>query len=215
MKDRFIEQLLGRYILEKAEQQGTAFLDEVKEIPELSILFLDLFAYTAMSERLSPPELVKRINSCHDLAAGQIIACNGFVANLIGDGIFAIFGLEGGNSHACDACRAALAIRDAFVQTGSGGLEKALEIGAGINTGPAMVGCIGSKYRKIFTALGPQVNLAFRMNALNSAYKTQILCSEHTQRMLDSSILTREIDNVAVKGIEAPLAVFEVLADRR
>lgn len=85
---------------------------------------------------------------------------NDFIDSLIGDAIFAVFGISNGH-HADDACNAALeclrSLDELNMRLDS---QFKLDLGIGINSGKVILGNIGSKYRLKFTALGDAVNLA-------------------------------------------------------
>src|SRR5262249_8282525 len=91
----------------------------------------------------------------------------------------------------------------------SGGRPPATRIG--INTGPVLVGNIGSPRRFNYTAMGDAVNLASRLQGGNKRYGTLLPVSHVTARAPGAAVVFREIDTVAVKGRERPVALFEPL----
>jgi adenylate cyclase len=82
----------------------------------------------------------------------------------------------------------------------------------GINSGPMLVGNLGSRYRFAYGVLGDQVNLGSRLEGLNRLYGTEILVGETTARLVGSAFVLRELDVVRVKGKEQAVRVFELLA---
>jgi adenylate cyclase len=88
--------------------------------------------------------------------------------------------------------------------------EDAIQIGIGINTGPAIVGSIGSPERMEFTVIGNTVNVASRIEALNKTLGTSLLVSKETRDALREEIKFRELPPQPVKGVEQPVAVFTV-----
>jgi adenylate cyclase len=82
----------------------------------------------------------------------------------------------------------------------------------GINSGPMLVGNLGSSYRFAYGVLGDQVNLASRLEGLNRVYGTEILIGENTARLVDGSFQLREVDIVRVKGRTQPVRIYEPLA---
>jgi adenylate cyclase len=82
---------------------------------------------------------------------------------------------------------------------------------AGVNSGNAVVGNMGSKHKYNYTVMGDMVNLASRLEGANKAYGTFLMISETTVAKLGGAIDVRELDRIAVKGKDVPVTVYEVL----
>src|SRR5262249_13409348 len=133
----------------------------------------------------------------------------------IGDGIMAFWGAPRENQHhASHACRAALqcqrslaGLRQAWLQSGRPPLHARI----GLHTGSVIVGDIGSESRLNYTPLGRGVNLTSRLEGLNKFYGTEILLSSTCVDAAGPSIITRPVDQVAVKGRVEGFVVHELL----
>lgn len=185
---------------------------------EISVLFSDLRNFTSMSEKLSPIELVSLLNQIFDPMTEAILKEKGMLDKYIGDAIMAIFNapitVEG---HAERAVQAALAMVEVKETKNIALVEQGLppiEIGIGVNTGPAVVGNMGSRLRFSYTAIGDAVNLASRLEGMNKPYGTRILISENTKQALSepqTNYLLRLIDRIRVAGKNEPVTIYEVM----
>jgi adenylate cyclase len=81
----------------------------------------------------------------------------------------------------------------------------------GMNSGPAVVGNMGSKTRFDYTMLGDQVNLAARLEGVNKQFRTYTMISAATMEKLGGAFPVRELARVAVVGRKEPVTVFEPL----
>lgn len=181
----------------------------------VTVLFSDIAGFTAISEACDPKTLVQGLNEYFSAMTAIIEDHGGFVDKYIGDAIVAVFGapLDDGK-HASHALRAALKMRDAlrsdpqrFAIAGH-----PLQTRIGLNTGPVLIGNIGSPRRFNYTAMGDAVNLASRLEGANKTYGTTILASGETIAAAGDAVLARGIDTVRVVGRSEPVSLFEPLA---
>ena len=82
----------------------------------------------------------------------------------------------------------------------------------GINSGPMLVGNLGSRYRFAYGVLGDQVNLGSRLEGLNKIYGTEILIGENTANLVKDDFILREVDSVRVVGRQQCVRVYELVA---
>lgn len=185
------------------------------EARTVSILFTDLASFARVAEYLDPTRLAAALNTYFAAITETVERHGGMVDKFIGDAVVAIFGAPLGDpDHALNAVRAAIAIRAASPDAArdlvrSGGRPPATRIG--VNTGPVLIGNIGSPRRFNYTAMGDAVNLASRLEGVNKRYGTLVLVSDTTAQACGEAVVFREIDTVAVKGRERPVALFEPL----
>jgi adenylate cyclase len=187
---------------------------------ELTVLFSDIRGFTALSETMPPEDLVKLLNGYFTRMTERVFAHQGSLDKYIGDAIMAVFGAPlPAEQHARLACRAALDMVAELelmkAEWRAAGVPP-LDIGVGINTGPMIVGNMGSASRFNYTVLGDAVNLASRIESLNKTYGTNILLSEHTyERVKDEFPNAREIDEVRVRGRSQPVRLYELIPQAR
>ncbi len=187
---------------------------------DLTVLFSDIRGFTSMSEALAPEELVKLLNVYFTEMTDRIFDHKGSLDKYIGDAIMAIFGAPIHDAaHPRLACRAALdmikALEGLQAKWRHDGLP-ALGIGIGINTGPMIVGNMGSLSRFNYTVIGDAVNLASRIESLNKDYGTSILVSEYTYALVkDEFPSAREIDRVRVRGRAQEVSLYELIPEGR
>ncbi|WP_431201549.1 adenylate/guanylate cyclase domain-containing protein [Bradyrhizobium betae] len=181
-------------------------------IQELSVMFIDIAGFTGLSERLGD-RVVPLLSRYLDLCSEAVVANGGTIDKFIGDAVMAFWGApQPQQDHAARCCRAALACRRAIEESGlADDLGQPLQIRIGINSGRMLVGNIGSELRLNYTVIGDAVNVASRLEGANKAYGTHILIGETTERLARGTVVTREVDSIAVYGREEGVAVYELI----
>jgi adenylate cyclase len=186
------------------------------EKKELTVFFSDVAGFTTISEKLDPEDLVLLLNEYLSSMTDIILRYRGNVNKYLGDGIMAIFGAPLGEpTHASLACFAALENQAALARLREGWAARGYpEIAAriGLNSGPLVVGNMGSQTRMEYTVMGDSVNLASRLEGANKFYDTLILLGPRTYELAQSDIEAREVDMLQVKGKLEPVMVYELLA---
>lgn len=185
---------------------------------EATIFFSDIRSFTAMSEKMSPAEVVDFLNQYMTRMVDCVNKTNGVVDKYIGDAIMAVWGApESSGSPAQDALNAvttALLMRKSLFDFNKERKEKNLppvKIGCGINTGAVVAGQIGSNERMEYTVIGDAVNLASRTEALNKPFATDILITENTYALIKDKIIVEEMPGVHVKGKEDLIKMYAVI----
>ena len=179
----------------------------------ISILFSDIRGFTSMTEQLEPTDVVATLNAYFSCMIDVIYYYEGTLDKFLGDGIMCIFGAPLDQpDHAIRAARTALAMQRALLnfnrqQTESG--KQTLEVGIGINSGDAVVGNVGSEKRLEYTAIGDNVNLAARLQAI--AQGGQILLSASTYQAIQPLAQVAKLQPVRVKGKMHEVQVYELL----
>ncbi len=188
------------------------------ERTNITIFFSDVADFTAISERLGVEALAFRLGQYFEIMTRTVMANKGAVDKFIGDAVMAFWGAPTPlKDHASMACKAALdcqrQLADLFMRWEKEGVP-AMHTRIGLNTGDAVVGNIGYVDRLSYTALGDNVNLASRLEALNKYYETKILISEATLLQTDDAFETRLIDSVVVKGKTQGVRIYELAGER-
>ena len=185
---------------------------------EISSFFSDIAGFTALSESLSPEELVNLLNSYLSEMTDIILTYQGTLDKYEGDAIIAFWNAPLDHpDHAWRACRAALKCQSRLTELRpqfQSRFGQVIFVRIGINSGPAVVGNMGSGSRFDYTAIGDTVNLASRLEGACKQYDVPILIGEKTHGMVKERIAAREIDTIRVLGKKKPIRVFEIIGER-
>jgi adenylate cyclase len=180
---------------------------------EITVMFVDIRSFTARSAHLSPTKAVGLLNEFLREMVDAVEGENGGMINkFLGDGFMALFGIgKDDRNHADQALAAARSIQRTLHELNAqraARSEDPIQIGIGINTGPAIVGSIGSPERMEFTVIGNTVNVASRIEALNKTLSTSLLVSRSTREALQVSTELRALPPQPVKGVDELVEVF-------
>jgi adenylate cyclase len=185
---------------------------------DLTVLFSDIRGFTSMSEQMAPEDLVRLLNSYLTRMTENVFQNDGLLDKYIGDAIMAIYGAPIYRAdHAVLACRTALEMMTALFEMQAEWRRHGspvLDIGIGINSGPMIVGNMGSQARFDYTVIGDAVNLGSRIESMNKDYGTHILLSEYTyQYVRDAFRNLREVHVANIRGRGARVRLYELIPD--
>jgi adenylate cyclase len=212
---------LNEEVMEEMLEQPENLQLGGKEL-ELTVLFSDIRGFTTISEKLSPQAVVHLMNEIFSPMTDNIFEKRGTLDKYIGDAVMAFFGAPVQTElHAANGCDAALLmlatlrrLREKWrIETPD---MPDVDVGIGVNSGPMVVGNMGSQQRFNYTVMGDNVNLASRLEGLNKEYGTHILISEQTLQAArkglkdEQAYTVRELDSVRVKGKKEPVRLFEL-----
>jgi adenylate cyclase len=204
---RFLPAHVAEQIL---EAPGKLTLGGVTQV--ITVVFADICSFSPMSERAHPEQVVELLNNAFSVLTEIVFEYGGTLDKYIGDAVMALFGAPYvGEQDARNAVNAAIAMLRALpaLNESCSALNfPPVNLSIGINTGPATVGFIGSERRMDYTAIGDTVNLAARLQS--NAKAGQILLSEETARAVNDATILRPLDEIHVKGREAPVKTYEV-----
>lgn len=217
---RFIKDAFGRYLSPKVISQIIDNPSQLKlggEKRVMTAFFSDVAGFTAISEKMTPPQLVKLLNKYLTEMSNLIHDTDGTVDKYEGDAIIAFWGAPlPEENHAIQCVTSAVRqqrrlaeLREEWRKQG----KDELLVRMGVNTGPMVVGNMGSKERMDYTIMGDSVNLAARLEGANKYYGTYILISEFTHEAIRESFLCRKLDTVRVQGKKLPIRLYEVVEE--
>src|SRR5437016_10858314 len=178
-----------------------------KERKIVTVLFADLVGFTARAEQLDPEDVEAILRPYHERLRSELERFGGTVEKFIGDAVMALFGAP--VAHEDDperAVRAALAIRDWARD------EDAVQVRIAVNTGEALVNLDARPEAGEGMAAGDVVNTTARLQS--AAPVSGILVGETTYRATAQTIEYRDHAEVAAKGKERPIPVWEVVEAR-
>lgn len=214
----FVKYLSPEVLKEIMEKKGIESLRaDVGERIDVSILFSDIRNFTTMSENMEPEEVVAILNEYLTAMVDIIFEHRGTVDKFVGDAIMAIWGApdkELVKNHALESCRVALKmlrVLEGLKAKWKSEGKPEFDIGVGINSGPVVVGNIGSDKRLDYTCIGDNVNLAARLESENKKQNTRIIISEYTLAKAGNMLKVRDLGSVKVKGKENSVQIYELL----
>ena len=205
-----------KYLGEDVMEEALKFPEKLNagEKREMTVLFSDIRGFTTLSERMLPEKLAIFMKDYLSPMTQIVFDEKGTLDKYTGDAVMAFWNAPlDQHDHALRAVRCALEMLARLE------LLKAkwraenfpeFDIGVGINTGPMIVGNIGSDVRVDYTVMGDAVNLASRLEGTNKEYETRIIISEGTYHQVQGKVICRRLGSVRVKGKRKPVRIFEV-----
>jgi class 3 adenylate cyclase len=195
-------------------EKNPELLSQEKQLKDVSILFLDLEGYTALSQSYPEVEVNRLVERLFSSFVDPIQRSKGDINETAGDGLMIIFKEDDARTNAINSVKAAFEIHEratelnAAIDTGI----KFLHVKIGINSGQALLGMTRLKgsldTRMTFTASGPVTNMAARLASL--AKGGEILIGEETTRLITGLWPIYEIGEAKLKGFDGPVKVFSL-----
>ena len=215
-----LRRLFSRYVSDEVAElavQGT-LPDTGGTTADVTVLFMDIRNFTALSEKLSSREVFELLNAWLPCACEPILAQRGNVDKFIGDAVMAVFGSPLPQSdHARRALHAARSIAlaadnfAAWVETRFEGRDlPRFAIGIGLHSGPVVAGNLGTARRVEFTAIGDTVNVASRLESASKALGWRIVASADTVQSAGADVQLGARESITVKGKTSAIDVIEI-----
>ncbi|MBF8285105.1 MAG: hypothetical protein HW378_4020 [Anaerolineales bacterium] len=213
-QEQRIRGLLQRFF---AAPDAEVFLQDYLQtgrLPELSeqtltVLFTDICDSTGLAERLGAWRFSKILSRYYQDMTGAVFEQGGLVNKYLGDGLMAVFGVTRNKPDPEErAVHAALEMLRRLEALSEVEGEK-IEVGVGVNTGPAIAGYLGSEDRVEYTVLGDAVNVAQRLQ--EQARPNRVFIGAATRVAINGNFNFRAVGNVELRGRTQPIETFEVL----
>ena len=198
------------YLAEKILTSRSALEGERKQV---TVLFADVKGSMALLADRDPEEARQLLDPVLERMMAAVHRYEGTVNQIMGDGIMALFGAPlAHEDHAVRACYAALAMQEAMRHYSAEvrrthGVE--VQIRVGLNSGEVVVRAIGNDLHMDYSAIGETTHLAARMEQL--ALPGTIRLTAATLRLVEGLIQVTTLGPVPVKGLTAPVEVFDVV----
>ncbi|HVR43767.1 MAG TPA: adenylate/guanylate cyclase domain-containing protein [Thermoanaerobaculia bacterium] len=194
--------------------RGAANADETEvRNADVSILFADICGFTTISETKKPEEVSEFLANFFSCAVEAIFTYGGTLDKFIGDAVMAFFGAPlSQEDHAVRAVRTGLMMRrlvDEWNRERERDSLPPVRIRVGINSGPAVVGNVGTEKRVDYTVLGTSVNIASRLES-GVAKPGEIVISQNTFERLPGEFQTVSLGEFPLKGLQQRMPVYQV-----
>jgi len=220
-KRAFIHDAFSHYLAPSVVENLAKNPDALKlggEEKHLTAFFSDIANFSTFSEKLPPSELVAFLNRYLSAMSDILLDQGGTIDKYEGDAIISFFGAPVDmENHALPCVIAALhqqralsALREEWKDEGL----PAVHVRIGVNSGPMVVGNMGTESSMNYTMMGDHVNLAARLEGVCKVYRVPILMSKDTYLLVRDQISARFVDRVRVVGRSQPVDLYEPLAER-
>ena len=199
---------LSRFLSAAAVEEVLAGRSTLKldgQSTEVTVMFADIRGFTPVTAQMRPEDVVGTLNRYFAEMVDAIQQHGGTVDKFVGDCVMALWGApQSKPEDVRNALRAALSMLERAKKITFGG--KPLQMGIGINTGLAVLGCIGSPRRLDYTAIGSTVNIASRLCGI--APRGTALLTAETLMKAGQGVFADSTEPVLLKGIEVPIVPY-------
>ena len=214
--ERLARTRLERYhspgVIEEVLRRGDEGMRSLQSA-EATVLFADLVGFTAFAENAPPERVAESLDAFLDLAVEAIFRAGGTLDKFIGDCVMAFFGAPVAQpDHAERAVRAAIEIQERLGAWNAQRVAEGLpgfKARVALNSGPVVVGDIGSARRVDYTVLGNTVNVASRLEGI--APPDEIVIGPETHRLLGGAIPTVPLGELQLKGLQQKIQAYRVV----
>jgi len=210
-----MRRMLGRYLTDQVVGNLLETPDGLNiggERHIVTVLMSDLRGFSALSASLTPEAALATLNRYLEVMVDVITDYGGMINEILGDGIFVIFGAPTqaeDDPERAVACAIAMQLALHELNQHNQTLNRLpLEMGIGVHTGEVLAGNIGSRKRAKYAVVGKNVNLTSRIESLTVG--GQVFISQDTFEQVSSSVMVGQSQQVHLKGFHQPVTVYEV-----
>ncbi len=209
MFERFVPPAYLRRIASKG--LGAIRLGEADQ-QSVTILCCDIKGFTALSERLTPSQLIALVNLVYERITRVVGEGQGVIDKFLGDAILCIFEGVDSAERAVTCGAKMLAAVASFNGEEGRPADHTIQIGIGLHTGPVILGTIGASNRMDSTVLGMTVNLAKRVEEATRSLGVDMLITEQVAGRLPvgHDHRLRRLGEASLKGCSGPVGIIEV-----
>jgi adenylate cyclase len=216
-QERKIRSKMERYhspaVIDEIVKGAAAADEDDVRTADVSILFADISGFTSVSETKAPEEVASFLSNFFSAAVDAIFAYGGTLDKFIGDAVMAFFGAPiPQEDHADRAILAGMMMMARVELWNDERVKEGLppvRIRVGINSGPAVVGNVGTEKRVDYTVLGSSVNIASRLES-GVAKPGQLVISQHTLDRVVGSFDVEPLGEFALKGLQQKMPVYAI-----
>ncbi|NQV44436.1 MAG: adenylate/guanylate cyclase domain-containing protein [Rhodospirillales bacterium] len=220
-RDAFSKYLSPDMVARVAENPGELKLGG--DLREMTLLFCDVRGFTTISEQFDAVGLTSLINKLLTPLTNVILDRRGTVDKYMGDCIMAFWNAPlDDDDHPYHGCLSALAMlaemgplndRLEIEAVEEGRKHIPLKVGLGLNSGPCVVGNMGSDMRFDYSVLGDTVNLAARLEGQSKSYGMNVVLGPSTYEQVKDRLATIDLDFIQVKGKTSGTYIYGLMGD--
>ena len=201
--------------LEMASQLGEGhYVGPVGREVEATVMFVDVAGFTTMSEHLPPYDIVHILNRFFSRAGAVVESLGGRVDNYMGDGLLALFGVQGESDGPLCAVKAGLGILDVAASMSRYVniiYRHEFRVRVGIGMGDVIYGLMGDESSARETVIGDVVNTASRLESANKTTGTTMLVTEAVQARTEDAVEFGRRFDLDVPGKDGHVVAYEVM----
>jgi adenylate cyclase len=210
--ERYHSPAVVEEVLRQGTEEGMEGIGRLKPA-EVTVLFADLVGFTPFAESAGPEKVADSLDAFLNLAVEAIFRAGGTLDKFIGDCVMAFFGAPVPmEDHALRAVQAAVEIQrdlSAWNRERTAQGLPGFRARVALNSGPVVVGDIGSARRVDYTVLGNTVNVAARLEAL-VAQPGDVVLGPETWRLLNGAIPAEPLGEFQLKGLQQKIQAYRV-----